>query len=71
MCCTCLHTVKLLVTYKKRFGKINESEYREGLAKHLCFIELYALLLEKLSYYLVGFIHKQIWEQINHFGGCN
>jgi hypothetical protein len=63
--------IKLLATYTNRFGEINESEYRKGLAKHVCFIELDALSLEKLSYYLVGFIHKQIWEQVNHFGACN
>ncbi len=71
MCCTCLHMIKLLATYTNKIGKNNENKYREGLAKHVCFIELYALLMEKMSYYLVDFIHKQIWEQVNHFGGRN
>jgi hypothetical protein len=56
-------------THTSRFGKTIESECRERLAKHACFIGLYALSLETLSSCFARFIHRQRQEQINHLGG--
>jgi hypothetical protein len=56
-------------THTNRFGKSIEIECRERLAKHACFIRLYALSLKKLFSYFARFIHRQKWEEVDHLGG--